>query len=135
MNKVISILLFAMLSTGCATKQSPWAQFLDNYPIPRGLTSRMATLMEIKQYALTLPVPLPSSTPYDNNHQRQDDYLRGFKDGWYYAVSGNDQRMTQAFVNKTPQWARGFEAGRKAYSEPLTRFYARLQKDMRNMHR
>lgn len=135
MNKAIILLFITLLLSGCATNKSPWEQYLDDYTVPRGLTGRMSGIVEIKEFAESIPVPLPKTTRYDNSQTDRSDYMQGFTEGWDFALNGNTSGLTNHQKEPSTAWYDGFEDGKRAYLEPMTKFLERLQKDMQNLHR
>ena len=138
MKKLLPIaycMLPLVLLAGCASNKSKWEQYLDNYPVPKGMTARFATINDVRRFAEEIPAPLPEKTPYDASKEERDQYLQGFALGWDYAVSGGSLKISNNQVGTSKAWMDGFDDGKKEYSEPMAKFVDRIQHSMRTLHR
>ena len=122
MKRVAAILVFSLVCIGCATRRSAWVQYLNTYSAPSNYWEWADSLKEITEYAKTLSVPLPNSTPYDKSDFEKRQYLAGFAEGWKSGVRGVHKEITIVHIDKPSPWVDGYWTGVKAYTDPLINF-------------
>jgi hypothetical protein len=71
-----------------------------------------------------IPIPIPSTTPFDTNSLSRDTYLSAFREGWDFAISGRILYATQIAPAGMPSdlfsvWQAGACEGAKLGSEQL----------------
>ena len=97
-----------LAGAGCATQKSPPPHYTQAQ-----VTAAVTSLRNE-------PVPLPARTPFDSRSDRRAVYLKGFRDGWNFAVNGGVLAGMQSQPADLPEdlllawktgWARGSELG------------------------
>jgi hypothetical protein len=110
------IFFAALLLVGCQTRKQQTA-VVQPFPQDKRL---VAIYDELKKVA----IPLPQTTPFDDNSRRRGSYLAGFREGWDFAISGRILYGTQIAPagmesDLFSAWQDGACEGRRYGSEQL----------------
>ena len=120
---VITVILATVLNMGCTTALPPWPKYLQQCSVPDSPVAAGQTLEQVLLYALSLPTPFPTATPYDGSPEERQEYLDGFAIGWTHCVSNTVSQSDSSFTSKSSNPKdKGYYAGKEAYAHPLFRF-------------
>ena len=118
-SRVITLYMIVLtLSLGCARNRVPTSM------------GDMSYVREREQISI-VEIPFPSQTPYDNNSEARDFYLRGFETGWRTTLKmWYNARFSPPFANdstdeRAKAWRDGALAGSAGVAERVSELRAR----------